>query len=623
MRLELFRNTSKIIALARSGYITYARNLFDGMSQRDTVTWNAMLSSYSQLGHKYEALSLFRYMRICDTRPDNFTLTAALSACAGLNELQYGTKIHALAIVLGYQSSLPVNNSIIDMYGKCLNSYSARRVFEEMNIRNEATWCSLLYAHTKSSEFDLAYEVFSMMPIRVEIAWNIMIAGFARCGEVRSCLALFKDMLQSLCCPDQWTLSAIMNACAESSELFYGCMIHALIIKSGWSSAVEAMNSLLSYYAEVGCHGDAVKVFESIGALNQVSWNAMIDANMKLGDTEKACIAFQQAPERNIVSWTSMISGYARNGHGEQAISFFVNMIRNGLQPDDITFGALLHACSNLAVLGLGKMVHGCVVYYGFDAYAYVGNGLINMYAKCGDLEGSICTFNNIHDKDLVSWNAMLFGFGLNGRASRAIKLYEEMIASGVKPDKVTFIGLLMTCSHSGLIEESRELCKTMRSDYGLYPEMDHVACMVDMLGRGGYLAEAKELASKCLGMNGATTSSWEALLGACSAHQDVELGTNMGTTLKNLEPHKDLSYVLLSNLYCVSGQWKEAEIIRKAMVHQGVKKMPGCSWIEVKNKVTVFVAGTSSYPFMDELHNLFGSLEFEMKNPCFLGVES
>ncbi|KAL5555809.1 hypothetical protein UlMin_038045 [Ulmus minor] len=622
MHKELFQITSKIVALAKSGRITCARKVFDEMPQRDSVAWNAMLASYSQLGLYQEALSLFCRMRICNAKPDHFTFTATLSACAGASELQHGSRIHALVVVLGYQSYLPINNALIDMYGKCLIPSSSTRVFEEMNYKNEASWCSLLFAHTKSCRFEVAREVFSKIPRRVLIAWNIMIAGYARCGEAELCLALFKEMQEDSCCPDQWTFSSLMNACAESSELFYGTMIHAFIIKSGWSSAVEAMNSLLSFYAELGCHSAAVKVFESNVALTQVSWNAIIDANMKLGYTLDAYLAFQQSPEKNIVSWTSMISGYASNGLGEQALIFFVDMLKSGIQPDDFTFGAVLHACSSLAALGHGKMVHGYMIRYGFPAYVYVGNGLVNMYAKCGDLEGSNRAFWEIPNKDLVSWNAMLFAFGLHGQASRALQLYEEMVATGTKPDKVTFIGLLMTCSHSGLIEESRKLYETMRSVYGLSPEMDHMVCMVDMLGRGGYLAEAEELANKYLGTGSADVSSREALLGACSAHQDLHFGTSLGKTLKNMDPSKEMSYVLVSNLYCASGQWKEAEMIRNAMVDEGVKKMPGCSWIEVRNEVTTFAAGNHSHPYMSELCQTLQFLEFEMRNPCFVGFD-
>ncbi|XP_052188397.1 pentatricopeptide repeat-containing protein At2g36980, mitochondrial isoform X2 [Diospyros lotus] len=586
MPSDMFHVTKKITVLARSGRVACARKLFDEMRHRDTIAWNTMLSSYSQLGLYREALSLFRDMRISTAKPDHFSFTATLSACAGAWELHCGQKIHAQVIVLGYSSSLPVNNSLIDMYGKCLSTCNANRVFEEMDVKNDVSWCSLLFAYVNGSQFDIARIVFDAMPTRVEIAWNTMIAGYARFGDIETCFDLFKKMLESFCEADHWTFSALMNACSESEEGLPGCLMHAFIVKSGWNSAVE------------------------------VSWNAIIDAYMKLGDTNKAFLVFQCAPEKSIVSWTSMITGYTRNGDEEQALSFFSDAMRTGLQPDNFTFGAVLHACSNLATLWHGQMIHCAIIHYGFHAYTYVGNGLVNMYAKSGDMQGAIQAFNDIVDKDLVSWNSLLFAFGLHGQAAQALWLYEEMTASGIKPDKVTFIGLLMTCSHSGLTEKGQALFESMSPVHQLPPEIDHVACMVDMLARGGYLIEATELANKYQWMDSASISSRESLFGACFAHGYTEIGVILSRDLKLLEPQNEMNYILLSNLYSATGHWKEAEAVRKAMADQGVTKIPGCSWIEVKNKVTAFVAGKYSHPLIKELTEILYFLKQEMRNP-------
>ncbi|XP_065863538.1 pentatricopeptide repeat-containing protein At2g36980, mitochondrial [Euphorbia lathyris] len=622
MQSNLFQITSKIVALGRSGCIGHARKLFDEMPNRDTVAWNSMLTCYSQLGHHQEALSLFHQMRTSNSRPDNFTFTATLSACAGSGSLLKGTKVHALVIVLGYQSSLPVNNSLIDMYGKCWNAFSAKKVFEDMDVTvtNEVTWCSLLFAYTNSGQFKAAREVFDSMPKKVGIAWNTMISSLGRYGEIELCLDMLKEMQQNLCEPDQWTYSALISACTESSEFLFGCMLHSVLIKSGWSFAVEISNSIMSFYAKLGSLNDVIKVFESTRLLTQVSWNAIIDAYMKVGNIHEALLKFQSLPEKNVVSWTSMITGYARNGYAEEALRFFVEMLNNCLLPDDFTFGPVLHACSSLAVLGHGTMIHGCAIRNGFNMYSYVGNGLINMYAKCGDLDRSILAFEDVYEKDLVSFNAMLFALGLHGKASQALQLYADMIASGTKPDKVTFIGLLVTCSHSGLIEEGRMFFESMSSVHGLPYEEDHVTCMVDMLGRGGYLAEAKELANKYSVTGDVNCSSGrtsEVLLGACCIHNEGEMGSHLGEILKVLEPYKEISYVVQSNLYCERGQWKEAEMIRKAMLDEGLKKTPGCSWIEVRKEVTYFVAGNYLHPYMDELCKILHFLDSEMRNPC------
>ncbi|CAJ1941114.1 unnamed protein product [Sphenostylis stenocarpa] len=614
-RSYLFRTTSRIVALARSGKIRDARQLFDEITHKDSVAWNAMLTAYSHLGLYQQSLSLLGNMRVSHSKLDSFSFSAALNACAGASHLRFGATIHALVVVSGYLSSLPVANSLIDMYGKCLLPDAARKVFDEMSDSNEVTWCSLLFAYANSCRFGMALELFRIMPERVVIAWNIMIVGHARCGEVEACLHLFKEMCESLCQPDQWTLSALVNACAESMEMLYGCMVHGFVIKSGWSSALEVKNSMLSFYAKLECHDDAIRVFNGFGCFNQVSWNAIIDAHMKSGDTKKAFLAFQQAPDRNIVSWTSMIAGYTRNGNGELALSMFLDMIRNCVQLDDLVAGAVLHACASLAILVNGRMVHGCIIRHGLDKYLYVRNSLVNMYAKCGDIEGSRLSFHDILEKDLVSWNTMLFAFGLHGRANEALCLHREMVASGVKPDEVTFAGLLMTCSHLGLINEGFAFFQSMSLEYGLSHGMDHVACMVDMLGRGGFVAEARSLTKKYSKASKGRSNSWEVLLGACYTHGDLGTGSYVGEYLKNLEPEKEVGYVLLSNLFCASGQWKEAEIVRKAMLDQGVKKVAGSSWIEIRNEVTSFVSGNNAYPYMAEISNTLHFLQVEMRH--------
>uniref|UniRef100_A0A2P2MX17 Pentatricopeptide repeat-containing protein n=1 Tax=Rhizophora mucronata TaxID=61149 RepID=A0A2P2MX17_RHIMU len=593
------------------------------MPVRDVVAWNSMLTGYSQLCLQREALSFFQQMRASNTRPDHFTFTATLSLCAGAGLLWDGAKLHAQVVVSGYHSSLPVNNSLIDMYGKCWRPFCAGKVFEDMSEANDVSWCSLLFAYTNCGQFDVASEVFSLMPRKIDVAWNTMISGLGRCGQIERCLDLFKEMRNSLCEPDQWTYSALMNACTESLEFFYGCMVHAIVTKSGWICAVEASNSLLSFYAKFGSIIDATNVFKSTGMQSQFSWNAIIDAYMQVGEIHEAFITFQNMPEKNVVSWTSMIAGYTRHGYGEEALGFFIGMMRNCLLPDECAFGAVLHTCSNLAVLGHGRMFHGCIIHYGFHAYAYVGNGLVNMYAKCGDIDRSILAFNDIFEKDLVSFNAMLFAFGLHGKAKQALQLYEDMVASGTDPDKVTFVGLLMTCSHSGLVEKGRAFFESMSSIYGLSYETDHVACMVDMLGRSGFLAEAKELAIKYCKADEVQASSCEALLGACYSHGELRIGNYLGEALNVLQPYKETSYVLRSNLYCTSGQWKEAEMLRKAMVDEGLKKMPGCSWIEVNNKVTAFVAGNHSHPTMEDLCRILHFLDSGISYSSFCHFEN
>ena len=245
----LFRLTSKVVSLAKSGRISAARQMFDEMPNRDTVAWNTMLTSYSRLGLHQEAISMFAHLRFSDAKPDGYSFTAILSTCASLRDVRFGRQVHFLAVRSSYVASLEVDNSLIDMYGKCSDTLSAKKTFRDMgnDVRNEVTWCSLLFAYMNTGEFESALDVFVEMPKRVLYAWNIMISGHAQCGKVESCLRLFKEMLvESECEPDCYTFSSLMNACVESLNLVYGRMVHAVMVKNGWDFAVEARNSVLS-----------------------------------------------------------------------------------------------------------------------------------------------------------------------------------------------------------------------------------------------------------------------------------------------------------------------------------------------------------------------------------------
>ncbi|GAA0150156.1 hypothetical protein LIER_37072 [Lithospermum erythrorhizon] len=617
MQSLLVQTTSKIKALARCGRIEDARELFDKLPLRDCIAWNSMISGYTHLGHHKDAISLFIYMRASNVKPDHFTFTSVLSACSGIKEIQTGEKLHSLSIVSGNITSLPVNNALIDMYGKCLRPYKAKRVFEEMGfVKNGISWCSLLFAYVNANDFENAHGVFYSMPEKMTVAWNTLIAGHMQCGEAEMCMDLFKKMVVDNAGVDEFTLSAVMCACADSRELCWGCIVHGFILKSGWSSAVEVSNSIISFYAGFNCQKEVLNSVKGMQIFTQVSWNAIIDAHMKVGSVREARKVFEEAPEKNIVSWTSMINGLAINGFGELALSYFVDMVTHGLKPDNFTFGSVLHACSNMVVYGHGRMVHQCAVKYGFHDFSYVGNGLVNMYAKCGDVGSSYKAFYDIVEKDLISWNTMVFAFGMHGWTSEALLLLDKMTASSVKPDEVTFIGLLMTCSHSGLIEKGLELYKIMSHVYSISPGIDHMACMMDMFCRAGHLERSNKFAKKHLQACGESISSCEALLGVCSLHNNMQMGTYLGQILQTADPLNEMSYVLLSNLYCASGKWKEAEMVRNKMADQGVIKMPGLSWVEMKSEIQAFVAGDQSSPVLPDLSEILIVIDSEMRYP-------
>ncbi|XP_020114656.1 pentatricopeptide repeat-containing protein At2g36980, mitochondrial-like [Ananas comosus] len=620
-RSDVISATSRIVALGLSGRISAARDVFDEMPERDAVAWNAMLTSYARSGRPRDALSLFSRMISLCAAPDPFSFTAALSASAALRDLAAGKALHALLLRLGLRSLLPVANALLGMYAKCAISLDAALAFDEMEERNALSWCSLLHAHVNSRNFGSARRLFDEMPARGVVAWNILITGYAQIGEAEFCLDLFKAMQMSGFRGDDATVSILVNACSELTNSFAGRMIHSYAIQRGWNGFVEVNNSLLSFYAKFGSRDDAVRLFELMESRTLVSWNTMINAHMKFGAAREALSLFRRAPETNVVSWTAVMAGFARNGDGEEALSLFHDMIRSSrARPDDFTFGAVLHACALMAALGSGMMVHSCVVRSGFESSIYVANGLVDMYAKCGDVDGSRKVFDRSVNKDLVSWNAMLFGLAQHGRSSKALELYEDMLAHNIQPDEVTFVGILTACCHSGYLEEGGAFLAKMELVHRLKPNSDHLTCIVDMLGRAGHLEEAAKLVEGYpkIARKGATDIC-EALLSSCFVRGDASIGKRVGEELVSMEPQKEVGYVMLSNLYCANGQWKAAEKVRREMIEQGVKKSPGCSWIEVRDMVRVFVSGTQSLNDLPDVYDIIGLLDYELRNPSFI----
>lgn len=612
MVMDLFAATSRVVSLARSGAIAAARRLFDSMPSRDTVAWNAMMACYSRHGLPAEALSLFSAMRASGAEPDAFSLTAALNAAASARDLRRGEQLHALAVALALPAASPVSNALIDMYGKCSLPSSARLVFAQMGEPNEVSWCSLLSAYASSGWLQQARHLFDEMPSRNASAWNALMGGYTHHGEVESAASLFTEMAAHGVRGDIWTFSGLTAACAELEDPWLGFSLHGLVVKSGWSSAVEIGNSIISFYARLNLAVDAQKVFDALPTKTQVSWNAAMDAHMRAGGVAAALRLFWAAPARNAISWTAVIGGMARNGRSEQALRFFAAMVGCGLPPDELTFTPVLQACAELALLQHGRAAHGGLLCRGFHGDVFIANGLINMYAKCGDVDSSIRAFLGAACRDLVSWNTLLLGLSLHGRAAEAVAAYEEMAEEELAPDGYTFAGLLMGCSHAGLVEQGSALFAAL----GVLAGEDHAACVVDMLGRAGRLAEAAELVARW-----PAAPLREALRGACG-----RLGAERAAVAEELlrshpmDEEEAAAYVALSNVCCSGGLWEAAAEVRKAMAARGVRKPPGRSWVEARGKVEAFFAGGLEgllLPEMEAVLATLRSLESEMRNPC------
>lgn len=317
--------------------------------------------------------------------------------------------------------------------------------------------------------------------------------------------------------------------------------------------------------------------------------NAVLDMYCRYACLSEANQCFLEMTEKNLITWNTLIAGYQRMDSSE-CLHLFSQMESQGFRPNCFTFSNVTAGCANLALLACGQQVHGGIFRRGFNQNLEVANALIDMYAKCGNIADSRKVFNEMSDKNLVSWTSMMIGYGANGFGKEAVELFDEMVRSGIRPDQIVFMAVLSACSHAGLVDEGLKYFKSMMSTYNVSPDQEIYGCVVDLLGRAGRVEEACELIENMPFRP--TESVWGALLGACKAHKLPHLGKLAALKVLDLRPNTVEAYVMLSNIYAAEGKWGEFAKMRKLIKGMGNKKEVGRSWIEVRNQVYSFVVG-------------------------------
>jgi pentatricopeptide repeat protein len=423
----------------------------------------------------------------------------------------------------------------------------------------------MLDGYVRLSRMEEAYKLFVEIPNKNSISWTTIISGLARAGKLEEA----KDLLNQMPSSSVAAKTALMHGylqskmVVEARRIFDGMEVHDTVC---W-------NTMISGYVWCGKLHDALVLFQKMPNKDIVSWNTMIAGCARCGQMRKALGIFRKMNRRNTVTWNSIISGFVQNGLFVEALHHFMLMRRETTRADWSTYACCLSACANLAALQVGRQFHGLLVRSGHISDSS-GNALISSYAKCGRVLEARQVFDEMICQDIVSWNALIDGYASNGHGTEAISVFREMEANGVKPDEVTFVGILSACSHAGLIDEGLEFFNSLTKEYSVKPVAEHYACMVDLLGRAGRLNEAFEFVQ---GMQIQPNAGvWGALLGACRLHKNHELARFAAEKLFLLEPHKTSNYVLLSNISAEAGKWDEAEKMRVPIQERGVYKPPG-----------------------------------------------
>ncbi|XP_073007203.1 pentatricopeptide repeat-containing protein At1g59720, chloroplastic/mitochondrial-like [Typha latifolia] len=399
---------------------------------------------------------------------------------------------------------------------------------------------------------DYASKAFEQLNWPDGFLWNTMIRGFGRTNRAEEAFFFFRGMRERGKTADNFTVSFLLKICGQLGAVELGKELHCCILKLGLESNVFVSNTLMHMYT----------LFEETDVARQV---------------------FEESPDIDLVSWNTLIDGYVNCRKYKEALRMFLRMMRDGFIPDEATLVVTLSACSELGALDFGRWVHsniggGSILVQTVS----VSNSLIDMYAKCGAIYIAFEVFEDIEERNIVSWNSIILGLALHGHAEKALALFDRMLLESEyeEPNNITFLGVLCACSHGGLVERGRRYFEMMR-DCSITPNIKHYGCMVDLLGRAGLVREAYELI-RTMPMEG-NAVVWRTLLGACRVHGELELGKLVLKHLKEVEPDHSSDYVLLSHMYASFGRWNDALQVREVMKGRGVQKPePGNSLMGV-----------------------------------------
>ncbi|XP_065855178.1 pentatricopeptide repeat-containing protein At1g25360 [Euphorbia lathyris] len=625
---DIVARTTLISAYSATGNLKAAREIFIAtpLVIRDTVFYNAMITAYSHNNDGLAAMELFLDMKRNGFWPDNFTFTSVLGALALVAEDEIQCQqLHCAVVKSGTGFVTSVLNALVSSYIKCASSPSvvssslmnaARKLFDEMPEKDELSWTTIITGYVKNDDLAAAREIFNGMTEKLGVAWNALISGYMHRGMYVESIDLFRNMYLSGIQLDEFTYTSIISACANGGFIQLGKQVHAYFLKNvadpSPDFSLPVNNALVTLYWKSDKVDEALKMFNAMQVKDLVSWNAVLSGYVNAGRMNDAISIFEEMPEKNILTWTVMISALAQNGFAEEGMKLFNRMKLLGFEPCDYAFAGAITSCSVLGALEHGRQLHAQLVRFGYESSLSAGNALITMYARCGNVEAAESLFLTMSCVDSVSWNAMIAALGQHGHGLQAIEFFELMLAEGMMPDRITFLTILSACSHAGLVKQGQHYFNSMKDVYKINPGEDHYARLIDLLCRAGKFSEAKCVMEEMPSEPGAPI--WEALLAGCRIHANIDLGVQAAERLFELKPQHDGTYIQLSNMYAAAGRWDDVANARKLMKDRGVKKEPGCSWIEVESMVHVFLVNDTVHPEVQGVYNYLKQLNMKMR---------
>ncbi|XP_058081406.1 pentatricopeptide repeat-containing protein At2g03880, mitochondrial-like [Magnolia sinica] len=502
-------------------------------------------------GRLARAMEALESMEEKGITPNSSVYSSLLDVCTKKKALREGKFVHYHLQRHGFEREFPLRIKLALMYVSCDSLDQASLIFDRISKPT----------------------VFS---------WNTMLIAYVQKGLCEKALDLFHVLHQRGLKPDKFTFSTVLKVCCLLDLLELGQQLHGLLVKMGFDQNVVLMSALVVMYAQCG----AIEVSRRV---------------------------FDEMPQRDVVSWNSMITAYSEVWRSDDALDLYSQMWADGIKPNETTVVGALRACSRSAYLRQGQKIHAHAIKSGIESNIYIASTLVDVYVESGVLDDSIDIFNRMKHRNVVTWTAIIAGYGMSGKGHEALTLFHRMMEEGLRPNHITFVAVLSACSHSGLVTEGKDYFNSMSELYGVKPMLEHYSCMVDILGRAGLFDEAVKFIKKM--PLEPDCRVWGALLGACRIHCNVGLAEIAAAHLFELEPHNAGNYILLSQIYASTSRWTDAEKMRVLMHERGVKKRAGCSWIEVRDQVHSFTLADTTHPMSEKIYSYLDRLLRKIKD--------
>ncbi|KAL3650104.1 hypothetical protein CASFOL_006507 [Castilleja foliolosa] len=502
-----------------------------------------------------------------------------------------------------------ITNQALHLLSRCKTSTRLFQIHAHLitsGLFQDTSFSGRVLKLSSSLTGDLCYtlSIFNSIDIPDAFCVNAVIKSYSCSNHHRKAVIFYVEMLRNgNFYPNCFTFPPLISACSKLGILSLGLMCHGQAMKFGVDRVLPIQNSLVHFYACCGLMDVAYRVFDEMQMRDLVTWNTIIYGFTKAGEMGLAHKMFDAMPVRNVVSWNVMITGYVDFRNPGNALKLFREMMARRVVSSDTTVVKVIVACGRSNRLKEGKSVHGHLFKTFIGSNLIIDTAMVDMYSKCGRVDIARVIFNKMPTKNVVSWNAMVLGHCIHGDPVDGIGLYSEMVdkliikENQVKPDEITFIGVLCACARLGMLTEGKIYFSQMNDLFQVKPNFAHYWCMANLMARVGLMHEAIHVLTNIPIYYGDDDVSpeyslWAGLFGSCRFLGDVTLGEQIAKEMIERDPRNFSHYNLLVNVYALAGRWDEVARVKDVMKERGIMKMPSCNLKDLKEIVCSFKTG-------------------------------